>query len=65
MSRSREDIIEEAAKDIVDHWHDWEAEADQISQCEQDSEAGAFFMKRRIEEIVDQALRMNEWRTTP
>ena len=62
MSASREDIIDDAAIEIVNYWDEWEAAAGQISQVEQDSDAGDDYLRGKIREVVAMALDRETWR---
>ena len=64
MSASREDIIDDAAIEIVKEWDEWEAYAAQVSQCEQDPEAGNDYLKGMIRLVVARALDREAWRTS-
>lgn len=45
-------IVSEAATRILDSWGEWEAEGEQIAQCEQDSDAYDDFMRRQLEAVI-------------
>lgn len=63
MSASQDDIIRDAAKDIVDNFGIWEAEIYQDCQAQQDGDLYEPFMLKCVGDVIRQAIEREARRT--
>ena len=63
MSKSREDIIQGAAKKILDDFPIWDAEAHQACQAEESGNLYEPFMMQCLIDVIDKAFRDEQVRT--
>ena len=63
MSQSREDIIEGACRDILDHWEEWEQAAEMECTSQQTGEPYEEIMLGAIRDVIKFAFKKEDERT--
>jgi hypothetical protein len=62
MSQSRTDIIQEAAKTILDQWRHWDVDAEYACQMAQSMERYEPMMLAKLVEVIESAMKAEDWR---